>query len=63
MSIRVLDEHDVRRLLPMDECIEVMAEALASLMNAVAISESLVLIMRTFLIWSGTVAGSAVLPG
>ncbi|HEV7639907.1 MAG TPA: hypothetical protein VGO39_03435, partial [Gaiellaceae bacterium] len=31
MSIRVIDEHDVRRLLPMDECIEVMAEALASL--------------------------------
>jgi ornithine cyclodeaminase/alanine dehydrogenase-like protein (mu-crystallin family) len=31
MSVRVLDEHDVRRLLPMDECIEVMAEALASL--------------------------------
>ena len=26
-----MDEHDVRRLLPMDECIEVMAEALASL--------------------------------
>ena len=31
MSVRILDEHDVRRLLPMDECIEVMAEALASL--------------------------------
>jgi ornithine cyclodeaminase len=31
MSVRVLDEHDVRRLLPMEECIEVMAEALASL--------------------------------
>jgi ornithine cyclodeaminase/alanine dehydrogenase-like protein (mu-crystallin family) len=31
MSVRVIDEHDVRRLLPMDECIEVMAEALASL--------------------------------
>ena len=31
MSVRVLDEHDVRRLLPMDECIEVMAAALASL--------------------------------
>jgi ornithine cyclodeaminase len=31
MSIRVIDEHDVRRLLPMEECIEVMAEALASL--------------------------------
>jgi len=31
MSVRILDEHMVRRLLPMDECIEVMAEALASL--------------------------------
>jgi ornithine cyclodeaminase/alanine dehydrogenase-like protein (mu-crystallin family) len=31
MSVRVIDEHDVRRLLPMKECIEVMAEALASL--------------------------------
>jgi ornithine cyclodeaminase len=31
MSVRVLDEHDVRRLLPMDECIEAMAGALASL--------------------------------
>ena len=31
MSVRILDEHDVRRLLPMGECIEVMAEALASL--------------------------------
>ncbi|MDX6451792.1 MAG: hypothetical protein QOH16_1841 [Gaiellaceae bacterium] len=31
MSIRVLDEHMVRQLLPMDECIEVMAEALAAL--------------------------------
>jgi ornithine cyclodeaminase len=31
MSVRILDEHDVRRLLPMDECIDVMAEALASL--------------------------------
>lgn len=31
MSVRVLDEHDVRRLLPMAECIDVMAEALASL--------------------------------
>ena len=31
MSVRVIDEHDVRRLLPMAECIEVMAEALASL--------------------------------
>ena len=31
MSVRILDEHDVRRLLPMAECIEVMADALASL--------------------------------
>ena len=31
MSVRVLDEHDVRRLLPMGECIDVMAEALAAL--------------------------------
>jgi ornithine cyclodeaminase len=31
MNVRVIDEHDVRRLLPMDECIEVMAEALAAL--------------------------------
>jgi ornithine cyclodeaminase/alanine dehydrogenase-like protein (mu-crystallin family) len=31
MTVRILDEHDVRRLLPMDECIEVMTEALASL--------------------------------
>jgi ornithine cyclodeaminase/alanine dehydrogenase-like protein (mu-crystallin family) len=31
VSVRVLDEHMVRSLLPMDECIEVMAEALASL--------------------------------
>jgi ornithine cyclodeaminase len=31
MNVRVIDEHDVRRLLPMDECIEVMAGALASL--------------------------------
>jgi len=31
MNVRILDEHDVRRLLPMDECIEVMAAALASL--------------------------------
>jgi ornithine cyclodeaminase/alanine dehydrogenase-like protein (mu-crystallin family) len=31
MSVRIIDEHDVRRLLPMAECIEVMAEALASL--------------------------------
>ena len=31
MSVRILDEDDVRRLLPMSECIEVMAKALASL--------------------------------
>jgi ornithine cyclodeaminase len=31
MTVRVIDEHDVHRLLPMGECIEVMAEALASL--------------------------------
>jgi ornithine cyclodeaminase/alanine dehydrogenase-like protein (mu-crystallin family) len=31
MSVRVIDEHDVRRLLPMAECIDVMAEALAAL--------------------------------
>ena len=31
MNVRVLDEHDVRRLLPMDECIEVMAAALTTL--------------------------------
>ncbi|HZQ82439.1 MAG TPA: ornithine cyclodeaminase family protein [Gaiellaceae bacterium] len=31
MTVRVLDEADVRRLLPMAECIDVMAEALASL--------------------------------
>jgi ornithine cyclodeaminase/alanine dehydrogenase-like protein (mu-crystallin family) len=31
MSARILDEHQVRQLLPMDECIDVMAEALASL--------------------------------
>jgi ornithine cyclodeaminase len=30
MSVRVIDEHDVRRLLPMPACIDVMAEALAS---------------------------------
>jgi ornithine cyclodeaminase len=30
-AVRVIDEHDVRRLLPMAECIDVMAEALASL--------------------------------
>ncbi len=31
MTVRVLDEHDVRRLLPMEECIDVMADALAAL--------------------------------
>ena len=31
MSVRILDEHEVRRLLPMAECIDAMAEALASL--------------------------------
>jgi len=31
MNVRILDEHDVRRLLPMAECIDVMADALASL--------------------------------
>jgi ornithine cyclodeaminase len=31
MSVLILDEHEVRRLLPMDECIEAMADALASL--------------------------------
>jgi ornithine cyclodeaminase len=31
MSVRILDEDDVRRLLPMGECIDVMAEALATL--------------------------------
>ncbi|HVU78732.1 MAG TPA: ornithine cyclodeaminase family protein [Gaiellaceae bacterium] len=30
MSVRILDEHDVRRLLPTAACIDVMAEALAS---------------------------------
>jgi ornithine cyclodeaminase len=30
VSVRIIDEHDVRRLLPMAECIDVMAEALAS---------------------------------
>jgi ornithine cyclodeaminase len=30
-SVRVIGEHDVRRLLPMAECIDVMAEALAAL--------------------------------
>jgi hypothetical protein len=31
MSVRVIDEHEVRRLLPMSECIDVMADALATL--------------------------------
>jgi ornithine cyclodeaminase len=31
MKVRVIGEHDARRLLPMDECIERMAEALAAL--------------------------------
>ncbi len=31
MTVRILDERDVRQLLPMGECIDVMAEALASL--------------------------------
>jgi ornithine cyclodeaminase len=31
MSVRILDEEQVRRLLPMDECIDVMADALAAL--------------------------------
>jgi ornithine cyclodeaminase/alanine dehydrogenase-like protein (mu-crystallin family) len=31
MTVRILDEHDVRRLLPMEECIDVMAAALAAL--------------------------------
>lgn len=30
-DVRVIDEHDVRRLLPMAECVELMAEALAAL--------------------------------
>jgi ornithine cyclodeaminase len=30
-EVRVLDEHDVRRLLPMAECVDLMAEALAAL--------------------------------
>jgi ornithine cyclodeaminase/alanine dehydrogenase-like protein (mu-crystallin family) len=30
VAVRVLDEHDVARLLPMAECIDVMAEALAA---------------------------------
>jgi ornithine cyclodeaminase/alanine dehydrogenase-like protein (mu-crystallin family) len=31
VTVRILDEHDVRRLLPMGECIDVMEAALASL--------------------------------
>jgi ornithine cyclodeaminase/alanine dehydrogenase-like protein (mu-crystallin family) len=31
MTVRVIDEHDVRRLLPMEACIDVMAAALAAL--------------------------------
>ncbi|MDH5281566.1 MAG: ornithine cyclodeaminase family protein, partial [Thermoleophilia bacterium] len=31
MSVLVLSEHDVRRLLDMESCIEAMAEVLASL--------------------------------
>jgi ornithine cyclodeaminase len=31
VTVRILDEHQVRQLLPMDECIEVMAAALGSL--------------------------------
>src|SRR5439155_13906746 len=31
MSVRVLDEHEVRQLLPMNECIDAMAGALAAL--------------------------------
>jgi ornithine cyclodeaminase len=31
VSVRILDEHDVRRLLPMGECIDLMGEVLASL--------------------------------
>jgi ornithine cyclodeaminase/alanine dehydrogenase-like protein (mu-crystallin family) len=31
MTVRVLSEHDVQRLLPMADCIDAMAEALASL--------------------------------
>ena len=31
MSVRVVGEHDARRLLPMQECIEAMEAALASL--------------------------------
>ena len=31
MTVRMLGEHDVRRLLPMGECIDVMDDALAAL--------------------------------
>ena len=31
MTVRVLDEHEVRRLLPMDVCIDLMADVLAAL--------------------------------
>jgi ornithine cyclodeaminase len=31
MTVRVIDEHDVRRLLPMAECIDLMADALGAL--------------------------------
>jgi len=31
MDVRIIDEHDVRHLLPMAECIDAMADALASL--------------------------------
>ena len=30
-TVRILDEHDVRRLLPMDECVDAMADVLAAL--------------------------------
>ena len=30
MNIRILDEDDVRRLLPMGECIDLMADALGA---------------------------------
>ena len=33
MSVLVLDEHQVRSLLTMDECIEAMEEALRSLVR------------------------------
>ena len=37
MTIRIINQEDVRRLLPMNECIEVMAEALAALARDEAI--------------------------